>query len=110
MEKFCTVDTLTAFFKLIFAKWTGRDDESEAGKMWQEMTKHKVRTVKIIVLWFVIFAYGLGQGMYGPTLIDLSDQVATAFSYVALTLPCRSLGVIVGATLGGFSCDAIPVF
>lgn len=68
--------------------------------MWQEMKRHKVRMVKIVILWFVIFVYGLGQGMYGPTLIDLSDQVNTAFSYVAFILPCRSFGVIIGSTLG----------
>lgn len=65
-----------------------------------ELRTHKVRVVKVFVIWVLIFVYGLGQGMYGPTLTNLKIQVSTAFSNVAYILPCRSLGIIIGSSAG----------
>lgn len=65
-----------------------------------ELRLHKVRGFKIALIWLCIFMYGLGQGMYGPTLTNLKVQVETEFSNVAYILPCRSVGIIIGSNIG----------
>lgn len=48
------------------------------------------------------------QGLYfnliGPTLIDLKEIVHTDYEGVSKCLVARSVGVVVGALIGGFVC------
>lgn len=74
--------------------------------LWTQITEHKVRSLKTLVLMTCFIGLGVSSGIVGPTLLDLRQQVRTSMTTISMILTARSgghaFGSILSKCLGSF--------
>lgn len=62
-----------------------------------EFSSHKIRFLKTAGVLSGFLALGVSNGIRGPTLLDLSQQVRVSLSQISFTLTARAVGHALGA-------------
>ena len=65
-----------------------------------EIQNHRLRFAKTLVLYYAALAVGLGVGIIGPTLLDLSILIQENIDRLSYVLPGRGGGHAIGSLLG----------
>lgn len=72
-----------------------------------ELTQHRIRTLKTAFITLVFVGQGIVIAGLGPALLDLQLLTGTTIEKVALLLPARSVGFVVGSVIGSIASDLI---
>ncbi|CAH1783063.1 unnamed protein product [Owenia fusiformis] len=65
----------------------------------------RLKWITTIVMYFASFGLGMLLSVFGPTLLDLKDQLQVDITQVSIAITMLAAGYLVGAIIGGFLTD-----